>query len=312
MGHKLPSNPTPSTSSDGKKVPGSRVTVKQFWASPLQGYTTMREPLHPSTDLNGIPVYDSEEIPLGATFGVLTEADSGLVRFFDISLEGRGRHVLIPVGHARVEPHLGGLRLRLRAVTAPELDRIPAYEPHVAWNEDEYQNDLLDAFGRLFEGQRYYAHPAFDHTGLYAGTHPLLKDSLAPFAPSGLRRLSAEAGFRVAEGEADIRGWEVSGPDHERIAVVTDLIIDGEAQQVRYVTVRRRTDDLEVVLPIGYVDLGKDDVVNTPLNAEDLNALPAFDGETLERVDEVTMRTALDGVLRGAKRYRRADFRSAA
>lgn len=272
----------------------------------------MREPLHPSTDLNDVPVYDSEEVPIGATFGVLTEADSGLVRFFDVALEGRGRHVLIPVGHARVEMHLGHLRLRLRAVTAPELDQIPAYEPHVAWNEDEYQNDLLDAFGRLFEGQRYYAHPAYDHTGLYAGTHPLLKDSLAPFSLSGLRRLSATQEFRVADGEADIRDWDVWGPDKVRIARVTDLIIDGEAQQVRYVVARREVDEREVVMPIGYIDLGKDNVVHTPLSTEDLDAFPVFEGETLERSDEVSMRTALDAVLRGSKRYRRADFRTAA
>src|SRR6185436_17085823 len=89
-------------------------------ASRLHDCQTMREPLHPSTDLNELPVYDSEQVPIGATFGVLCEADSGIVRFFDVSLEGRGRHVLIPVGHARVETHLGRMRLRLRAVTAPE------------------------------------------------------------------------------------------------------------------------------------------------------------------------------------------------
>lgn len=272
----------------------------------------MREPLHPSSDLNDLPVYDSEQVPIGLTFGVLTEADSGLVRFFDISLEGRGRHVLVPVGHARVERHLGRLRLRLRAVTAPELDDIPAYEPHVAWNEDEYQNDLLDAFGRLFEGQRYYAHPAYDHTGLYAGTHPLVMDSLAPFTTAGLRRLSAAPEFRVADGEANIRGWEVLGPDRIRVGSVTDLILDGEAQQVRYVVVRREVDDLEVVLPIGYVDLGDGDVVHTPLTPDDLDALPIMSGDVLDRADEVKVRAALDAVLRGAKRYRRPEFRAAA
>lgn len=267
----------------------------------------MRAPLLASDDLRGLPVYDEDAVPIGTTFGVLTEADAGLVRFFDVALEGRGRHVLVPVGHARVEPHLGKSRLRLRAATARELDRIPAYEPHSAWHDDVYQNELLTAFGRLFDGQRYYAHPAYDHSGLYAGAHPILRDPLSPVTPAGIRRLSAAPGFGVADGERDIRGWEIAGENGVRLGTVTDLVIDTQAEEVRYVTVRRVPDDRETALPIGYCELGEH-TVHVPLGLEDVLALPEFDTDILTREDEARLRTVLDSLLSGSRRYLRPDF----
>jgi hypothetical protein len=252
-----------------------------------------------------------EQVPIGETYGVLTEAETGLVRFFDVSLEGRQRHVLVPTGHARVEKSLGRMRLRLRAATAAELDAIPSYEPHIAWQEDEYQHDLLQAFGKLFQGQRYYAHPSYDHTGLYAGANPLLRDPLAPLSPEGLLRLSAARDFRVAEGEADIRGWDLRGVGGARIAVVSDLLIDTRAEQVRYVLLRREADDNETALPVGYVDLGKD-YVSCRLDEEDLMALPLVDTDAFDRSKEAELQLALDRRLRGSRTYQRPDFRSAA
>ncbi|HUP90056.1 MAG TPA: PRC-barrel domain-containing protein [Longimicrobiales bacterium] len=253
----------------------------------------MREPLHATTDLHGLPVYDAAEVPIGLTVGVLADADTGLVRFFDIELDNHKHHVLVPVGHTRVEPHLGKLRVRLRAANVQDLESIPAYEPHVAWSDDAFQNDLLDAFGRLFQGQRYYAHPAYDHSGLYAGTHPLLKEALDPPPPSGLKRLSCARQFRVAQGEPDIRGWNVLGESGAHLGTVTDLIIDGEANQVRYVIVRRETDDAEVAIPVGYVNLGSDDV-SVSLSSDELFKLPVFAGDTLEREYEVELRALID------------------
>jgi hypothetical protein len=271
----------------------------------------MSEPLLASPDLEKVPVYDALSVPIGVTFGVLTEADSGLVRFFDIALEGRQRHVLVPVGHARLEKHLGGLRLRLRAATAGELDRIPSYEPHTAWRDDVFQNELLTAFGRLFEGERYYAHPAYDHSGLYAGAHPLLRDPLSPVTATGLRRLSTATAFRIAEGETDVRGWDVMGELQSRIGTVSDLVIDTEAEQVRYYVVRREVDDRETAVPIGYLEL-REGALHAPLSVTDVVALPEFDSDVLQRSEEASLRAVLDSLLAGSRRYLRPDFTSAA
>ena len=268
----------------------------------------MREPLLASADLEKLPAYDALSVPIGVTFGVLAEAESRLVRFFDVALDGRRRHVLVPVGHARLEKHLGSLRLRLRAATAAELDRIPSYEPHSTWHDDVFQNELLTAFGRLFEGERYYAHPAYDHSGLYAGAHPLLREPLLAGTPRGLQRLSAAPAFRIAGGESDVRNWDVTGDQRTRIGTVSDLIIDAEAEQVRYAVVRRRADDRETIIPIGYAELGEREL-HTPFSADDLLALPEFSGAVVERAQEAHLRAVLDSLLAGSRRYLRPDFR---
>lgn len=271
----------------------------------------MTDPLRASGDLDELPVYDAAGIPIGRTFGVLTEAETGLVRYFDVALDERRRHVLIPVGHTRVETHLGRLRVRLRAAHAQDLERIPAYEPHGAWKEDEFQNELLTAFGRLFQGERYYAHPAYDHTGLYAGKHPILREPLAPVAPSGLHRLSRLSQYRIAEGEPDIADADVFGDSGAHIGVVTDLIIDPDAEQVRYIVLKRDSDDIEVTVPVGYAAV-HDGQITIPFTSDDLDQLPVAPAETLSRAEEADLRVALDSVLSGERRYHRPDFRSAA
>lgn len=309
MGHNLPgSNPTPDGNPDARKVSGL-AAGRQAYGKALAIDTGMREPLHPSKDLEDIPVYDADQVPIGSTFGVLCEADTGLVRYFDVSIDGRQRHVLVPVGHARVESNLGRYRLRLRATTVDQLERIPAYEPHSAWHEDQFQDDLLHAYGRLFEGQRYYAHPAYDHAGLYAGTHPLLREPLEGAPPAGLRRLAASRDFRIADGEPDIRGWSLIGDDGTGIGRVIDLIVDTEDEEVRYAFIQRESDAGYTALPIGYLRLGEETIC-VPLNGKDLDALPVIEGETLERADEARLRAVLESVLSGPRRYARPDFRS--
>jgi hypothetical protein len=271
----------------------------------------MVAPLRPSPDLDQLPVYDAEGVPIGSTFGVLTEAETGLVRYFDVALDERRRHVLVPVGHARTELHLGRLRLRLRAAAAEDLEQIPAYEPHVPWSDDGFQNELLTAFGRLFRGERYYAHPAYDHTGLYAGKHPILREALAPATASGLRRLSRVPQYRIAEGEPNIIGWDVFGPAGGRTGVVTDLIIDADAEQVRYIVAKRETDDIEIAIPVGYIDV-RDKQLVAPFTSHDLEQLPAAPEDELTRAAEAQLRIALDNTLTGERRYHRPDFRAAA
>ena len=64
-------------------------------------------------------------------------------------------------------------------------------------------------------------------------------------------------------------------------------------------------------MPIGYVELGKDEVT-TPLETDDMLTLPGFEGNELERGFEARLRAALDARLTGPRRFERPDFRSAA
>ena len=61
------------------------------------------EPLRPLSDLAGTPVDDVEGQSAGTVYGALAEAETGLVRYFDVALPDGDRHVLVPIGHARLE-----------------------------------------------------------------------------------------------------------------------------------------------------------------------------------------------------------------
>lgn len=46
------------------------------------------------------------------------------------------------------------------------------------------------------------------------------------------------SGYKVADGDPDVRGWEVIGSDGRRIGEVDDLLVDTAAMKVRYLEVR--------------------------------------------------------------------------
>src|SRR5262245_38673166 len=163
------------------------------------------EPLVAHEDLAGLAVHDVNDLRVGHVFGVLTEAATGLVRFLDVEVDGRSRHVLIPVGHARLEYVLGQRRIRLRAASVEDLEDVPSYQGERA--SLDLARSMATLYGRLFRGARYYAHPAYDHRGLYAGDHPIVKEEELPPAALDLLRLGDAKEFRVAPGESDVRGW---------------------------------------------------------------------------------------------------------
>lgn len=285
-------------------------------------HSETERPLRPVRDLAGIHVRDASGVTIGSIWGSLADAHTGLIRYLDVALDDPPRHVLVPIGHARLramETTNGGVtragtlsdahELRLRAALLEELTAIPAYTP--AGNVDEgYEHALLRAHGQLFHGERYYAHPAFDHRGFYAGPHPLAREPGEP-ADSGLQPLRRLRGYRLAREEPDVRGWTVVGEAEEPLGVVSDLIVDVDAETVRYAAVDR--DGRRVLLPVGFLDMDVDGarVVAPGLRAADLAPLPAWDGGTVERWFEDEVRGTIEEAFRGARRYTLPDFRLA-
>lgn len=285
-------------------------------------------PLRPVRDLAGIIVRDASGVAVGSIWGALTDARTGLVRYVDVSLANGGRHVLVPIGHTRlrvrdvsardqqdddvvsdirVDDVTSAYELRLRAALLEELSSIPPYLP-ASDLDDEYEHAIVRAHGQLFHGQRYYAHPAFDHRGLYAGAHPLSRGE-GRSLDSGLAPLRSLVGYRIAREEPDVRGWPLVSADGETLAVVDDLIVDVDAEQVRYVAVRQGT--RRVLLPIGFLEIDTDrsQVLAPALLADDLLHLPAWSGGTVERPVEEEVRDAFDEIYRGPRRYELPDFR---
>ncbi len=257
-------------------------------------------PLRPVPDLAGTPVSDAGGLPIGSLFGALAEAETGLIRYFDLALADDRRHVLVPVGHARLIEGPNGNALRLRAAVRADLDDIPTFD-RTTKIDDGWQDHLLAALGRCFHGERYYAHPAYDHSGFYAGPHPIVPESGVPGEMRRASSLETEHAARAPIGRALI------GLAGASIGRITDVLVT-PAAGARYIEVedatRRRT-----LLPVGYVRGAADDgTLRAPgLTADDLAALPESRGIPDFEAERALMQ-ALEARFAGQRRYVRPDF----
>jgi hypothetical protein len=300
-------------------------------------------------DLAGLPVEDATGLCVGELYGALVETETGLVRYIDLALTAQDRHVLVPIGHARVrERERDGVRIRLRAAMLEELEQIPPFAADVSHVDDPFERALLEAYGRSFHGERYYAHPSYDHNGVFVGDHPIVgngdpapdadagphaaptvanetPDEAADEAPDGavdeergpedavLRRLSYLPGWRIARGEHDIRGWPLVLHGNARV-LVRDLIVEPAAGQARYVIIDTPDQTGSRLLPLGFLQIDADaGVVTTDcLTADDVVALPAYDGGGVTRPQEDRLRATLMRRISGRRRYLLPDYQSCA
>jgi uncharacterized protein (TIGR02271 family) len=92
------------------------------------------------------------------------------------------------------------------------------------------------------------------------------------------------SGYKVADGEPDIRGWDVMASDGRRLGRVDDLLVDTQANKVRYVDVEGGTQG-HVTIPIGYARLERDSkqVLVDRLSDDQFGALPAYDRGPITR-----------------------------
>jgi hypothetical protein len=265
---------------------------------------------HAVSDLAGTPVADAGGRPIGSLYGALAEADTGLLRYLDLSLDEAPRHVLVPIGHARIHEKDNAPAVRLRAAVLDDLLDVPIYDPDTPLDVPA-EHEILAAYGRCFYGERYYAHPAYDHRGLSPeGAETLIgeasRDRVTP--------LSALPEMRVASEDADPRGWLLRGQHDVPLGEVTDLLVDADERAVRYVAVRRSDDRATVLVPVGFLVLERDaGVAAAPgLLPEDLAALPAWHGSDIDRAHENAIRDALLGRLLPERRDALPDFRRSA
>ncbi len=113
-----------------------------------------------------------------------------------------------------------------------------------------------------------------------------------------LVRLEELKGFQVAEGDEDIRGWEVKTPDGKTIGKVEDLIVDPAERRVRYMEVKVNhealgiDDDRHILVPIGTARLDEkgNDVLIERLPARGLAGAPTYKRGTITRDYETSLR----------------------
>ncbi len=127
--------------------------------------------------------------------------------------------------------------------------------------------------------------------------------------------LNSLDGWKVADGEPDIRGWEVVASDGQRVGKVDELLVDTTANKVRYVDVDLTDDNRHVTIPVGYARLDRDDnrVMVDNLGTEQLRALPAYEHGPVTRDYEEqvarAVRTDYTADTADTDYYDRDDFR---
>jgi uncharacterized protein (TIGR02271 family) len=108
--------------------------------------------------------------------------------------------------------------------------------------------------------------------------------------------------FKVAEGDPDVRGWQVVASDGRTIGEVDELLIDTNAMKVRYLDVEVENGlmaepDRHVLVPIGYarLDRSADRVMVDNIASTDLRTMPAYDQSPVTRDYETSVRNAFPG-----------------
>lgn len=266
-------------------------------------------PLVSTADLTGLSASDVEGSPVGELVGALSEERTGLIRYLDVSIRDADKHVLVPIGHARIDREAVPPRVRLRAATHQDLLSVPAYRGDETPVTAGFQEEVMGAFGQLFYGSRYYAHPAYDHTTLRVGDTPVI-GTPAPAEGDGLRPLSELGELRLSRDAPALVDWTVADRDGDTVGTIRDLLVEVSARRVRYVVLDLVSPTRSTALPIGYLELDEDvERVRTPaLTAEDIKLLPPYE-PPMSRAEENRLHAAIEGRLSGERYFERADFR---
>ena len=110
--------------------------------------------------------------------------------------------------------------------------------------------------------------------------------------------------YEIADGQPDIRGWDVKDEAGKTFGEVKDLIFDTQSLKVRYMVVDLDDndfdlDDREVLVPIGLGELHDkgDDVILPNVTAAQLASLPEYkDKDNVSTEDEYAVRNVFAGV----------------
>lgn len=266
-------------------------------------------PLVSTGDLTGLSASDVEGTPVGELVGALSEERTGLIRYLDISIRDADKHVLVPIGHARIDRESVPPRVRLRAATHQDLLAVPEFAPDHTPVSPGYQEKVMGVYGELFYGSRYYAHPAYDHTSLQVGDTPII-GTTPPSGEERLRLLSTLGDFRLSSSASELVESTVVDAEGDTVGSISDLLVDVSARRVRYVVLDLDSFERSTVLPVGYLQADEEaGRVRTPaLTAEDIHLLPPYE-PPLTRSEENRLHAAIEGRLSGERYFERADFR---
>jgi len=94
--------------------------------------------------------------------------------------------------------------------------------------------------------------------------------------------------FEIADGQPNIKGWDVKDENGKKIGEVDELLFDPQARKVRYIVLDLEgnvfdLEDRNVLVPIGIAQLHEkdDEVILAGVTADQLKALPVYDKDQL-------------------------------
>lgn len=113
--------------------------------------------------------------------------------------------------------------------------------------------------------------------------------------------------FEIADGQPDIRGWDVKDENGNRIGEVDELIFDEQSRKVRYMVLDLSNNKLDleerdVLVPIGLaqIDRDDDDILLPGVTTQQLSSLPAYDEDNFDADSEAGIRNVFAGAGAGA------------
>lgn len=109
--------------------------------------------------------------------------------------------------------------------------------------------------------------------------------------------------YEIADGQPDIRGWNVKDDSGKKLGEVDELVFDEQGRKVRYIVVdldgnEYDLPDRDVLVPIGIAELHRDDddVILPGVTAEQLRALPEYDEDRFDTEHEESTRNVFGGL----------------
>ena len=120
--------------------------------------------------------------------------------------------------------------------------------------------------------------------------------------------------FEIADGQPDIKGWDVKDTNGANLGDVYELIFDSVSRKVLYLVVDLSGNDFsfsprKVLVPIGLATLHaeEDEVILAELTARQLNLLPEYEKGKIIPAVEANIRNAFSGlaaaIAAGSKSY---------
>lgn len=112
--------------------------------------------------------------------------------------------------------------------------------------------------------------------------------------------------FEMADGQPNIRGWDVLDETGQRIGEVEELIFDVQSRKVRYIVLDLEgnlmdLDARNVLIPIGLVELHDEDdnLILRNVTADQLRNLPEFRDDAFNDDTETNTRKVFDSSFAG-------------